>query len=790
MSASPQRPAVRIHPSAFVLPPSAFFLAAIGCLGIATQLILLRELMAAYGGNEFSAGVTVAVWILCEALGAWLAGRKSYIVYRTSFLTAPSILSSLIAVPLAVLIRPLLGVLPGETLSIPLLLLATFAVVLLPAATHGALFVAAAAHRTQGIGSAYVWEGVGTALAGVSCFFLLYRLPSLAVVALSALPLCVAAGIGYGRARTKWMMWILGFGALALLVFGLPAEKLAWAAAWKGQGVTAVANSPYGKVIQLERAGQQLILYDGLPVLTVPPTQTERIEELSLLPSLYHPAPRRVLVLGTDLTIPAALARFRPDIEVISVQLDPVLARMSLSALSSDSSFVTHHSSLITSDSSLLPPLVSLTIADPVSFLRSVHDTPLSPESGVLTSTFDARRLFDCIILTDAVPSSLGDSRLFSAEFYRLCHSRLAPGGLLATAGPGNPIGLSPDIVRILSTRLRTLRTAFRHVLPVAADIPLLLASDRPLDVSTETLLIRLARLSEPPKLLDSSYVSSLFDPFRQEALASALETGDPHRDTGISSARSPRELFLNMVRENRLASPAFGAVYARLGSLSIVGHSSFIVLLLSAILLVVGVAGARARGHTFGRGFSILTSGFSGAAVSSLLIFAWQMRFGSVFSGLTLLISAFMLGTVLGGILGSRSSLVLRPSSIVHRFFVSDLALAACAAAAVALIRGGPAGMFLVANCLAGACLGFQFAVAGSIVHRSSSIVSGPATAARRAGILTALDLAGGSLGGILTALVLVPVFGIGTAALLAGSVKLVSSLAQLVPSRAVSQP
>ena len=57
---------------------------AIGCLGIAGQLVLLRELMAAYGGNEFSAGVTVAVWILCEALGAWLAGhaRSSFIVHR------------------------------------------------------------------------------------------------------------------------------------------------------------------------------------------------------------------------------------------------------------------------------------------------------------------------------------------------------------------------------------------------------------------------------------------------------------------------------------------------------------------------------------------------------------------------------------------------------------------------------------------------------------------------------------------------------------------------------------
>jgi spermidine synthase len=736
---------------------SALLLAAIGCFGIATQLILLRELMAAYGGNELSAGVTVAAWILCEAVGAWLAGHA-----RSSFLPALSVLSSLAAVPAAILVRPLLGVLPGETLSIPLLLVATFAVVLPPAASHGALFVTAAAQRKQGIGSAYVWEGVGTVLAGFICFALFNRIPSMPLLAAFALPLVAAAGFGHGRTRTRWIMWTLGLGVLASLVFALPVERWAWGAAWRGQQVAAIANSPYGKIVRLKREGQQLILYDGLPVLSVPPTDIERIEELSLLPVLCHPAPRRVLVLGSDLAIPAALARFRPDIRVATIQLDPVLARASLAALSGDP--------LCT------PPRFALVISDPVVFLRTTRDA------------------FDCIILTDAAPSSLGASRLFSSEFYRLCRSRLAAGGLLATAGPGDPTAFSPDAARILSTRVRTLRAAFEQVRPVAADFPMLLASDYPLSVVTETLASRLAKLPETPKLLDSVYLAGLLDPFRQEALSSAWEPGALSTMTGVSSTTIPRELFLNMVRENRLASPVFGTLYGRLGNLS-----PSLLLLLGTVLLVVGTVGAFTGGHPFGRGFAILTSGFSGAAVSSLLLFAWQVRFGSVFSGVALLVAAFMLGTVLGGILGTRL-FPLHPSSFLrHAFLVSDLVLAACAATTLVLIRGGPAGVLLVANCLAGACLGFQFAAAGFIVGRSgpcptvprsSLVASAPESVARRVGVLTALDLVGGSLGGILTALVFVPVFGIGAAALCAGAVKLASALAQLVPCRSVSHP
>jgi len=740
-------------------PSSALLLVTIGALGIVSQIVLLRELMAACGGNEFSVGVTVATWILCEALGAWLAGRTSCIVHRRSFLSALSILSSLAAVPAAVLIRPVLGVLPGETLSIPLLLLATFAVVLLPAAAHGALFVTAAAHRTQGIGSAYVWEGAGTVLAGISVFLLLSRFPSLSLVALSALPLVVAVGVGHGLTQTRWTTLTFGSAALvslALVVFGLPVEKLAWGAAWRGQRVTAAANSPYGKIVRLERAGQQLILYDGLPVLTVPSTAIERIEELALLPVLVHPAPRRVLVIGDDLAVPAALARFRPDLEVTAVQLDPWLAHMSLSALSSDSS--------------LLPLLFSLTTADPVAFLKTSRDT------------------FDCIVLTDAAPTSLGSSRLFAAEFYQHCRQRLAPGGILATPGPGNPTGLSPDLIGLLATRLRTLKTAFGHVLPVAADFPILVASNRPFSVATETLTSRLDRLSATPRLLDSSYVTGLLDPFRQHALASALEPGAGNPGTGTSSAASPRELYLNMVRENRLVSPAFGAFYARLGSSSIVRRLSFFSFIVLATLLAVGLVGTFSRGHSFGRGFAILTSGFSGAAVSSLLIFAWQVRFGSVFSGVSLLVAAFMLGTVAGGSLGKRRFHVPRPSSLVLSFVVSDIALMSCAAAVPALTRGGPAGFLVTANCLAGACLGFQFALAGSIIRRPSFVASAPQSAVRRAGVLTALDLAGGSLGGMLTALFVVPVFGIGVAALFAGAVKLASALVQLTPKRRTS--
>jgi hypothetical protein len=348
---------------------------------------------------------------------------------------------------------------------------------------------------------------------------------------------------------------------------------------------------------------------------------------------------------------------------------------------------------------------------------------------------------------------------------------------MLAVPGPGNPAAVSPDVAAILATRLATLCSVFRHVQPVAADFPLFLASDSTVTLAPESLVLRLAQLAVKPEVLDSSYLARLLDPLRRQALASALATS-PARPAAASSVVLPRELLLNMVRDNRLISPWFGRLYARAGDLS-----PRLLLVLGAAFLIAGMAGA--RGPRCGRNLAILTSGLAGAAVSSLLLFSYQVRFGSAYSGIALLVTSFMLGTVIGGLLGSH--LCRRDGVATSAFVLADLALAGCAAVVVPLLRSGPAAAFLSANLVAGLCLGLQFAIAGSATSPDRhSPIAMHRFAGRRTGTLTALDLAGGCFGGLLTALVLVPVWGIGIAALSAVAVKLTSVLVSLAaPAR-----
>ena len=53
-----------------------------GFSGIMAQMILLRELLIVFSGNEFSIGIILANWLVMEALGSLLVGRNAERVKR------------------------------------------------------------------------------------------------------------------------------------------------------------------------------------------------------------------------------------------------------------------------------------------------------------------------------------------------------------------------------------------------------------------------------------------------------------------------------------------------------------------------------------------------------------------------------------------------------------------------------------------------------------------------------------------------------------------------------------
>jgi hypothetical protein len=228
------------------------------------------------------------------------------------------------------------------------------------------------------------------------------------------------------------------------------------------------------------------------------------------------------------------------------------------------------------------------------------------------------------------------------------------------------------------------------------------------------------------------------------------------------------------MVREGRRSSPFFSRLYFKLSHA--VERTTVPILLL---VLFLGLGGTLVKGKGFARGLGVFTSGFAGAGISTLAILLYQVRFGSLYSNVALLLAGFMLGTVPGAGLARKVAPRIErgPRHAALLFLCADAILILLLCGLILLGARGGVVIFVSSLLLAGTSLGWQFGVA-SIERQKPGSISGGETA----GVLSVLDFTGGALGGISIALILAPVSGLLTAGLVIAGLKMVSLLSQLL--------
>jgi spermidine synthase len=148
------------------------------------------------------------------------------------------------------------------------------------------------------------------------------------------------------------------------------------------------------------------------------------------------------------------------------------------------------------------------------------------------------------------------------------------------------------------------------------------------------------------------------------------------------------------------------------------------------------------------------------------MLIFAFQSIYGYVFSWIGILVASFMAGAAFGAMWITR---VLERLKNSFKLFVKiDLAIICFSIVCPYIILGAYSylgnpdafffskALFLVLSFISGMLIGSQFPLANKLYLRNSTNLS------KTAGLLYASDLLGGWFGGIVGAVVLLPVLGL----------------------------
>jgi spermidine synthase len=762
----------------------------VGATGIIGQVVLMRELLVCFFGNELSIGIVLANWLLLEAIGSWLGGRRfspprqgrcgkpqhskfAGLVVMSALLFPAMIYFTRIA-------RPLLGMTSGEVVGPPAMFALSFVALLPVSLLHGALFTSGVG-LTGKTGRIYVVETIGSILGGLMLGLLLIGwlgpFQIALIVALANFIALVGAGFANRQTGIAVSALVLGVGAVLGFAGKLPnqLERSTLSRQYPGQSVIYSRDSHYGRITMLEREEQYTILEDGAPTITLPVPDVAHIEEFIHLPMLSHPDPQRVLLIGGG--IGGALAELLkyPQARIDYCELDPTL----IAAVKQ-----------LPGAGQALPadPRISVKAVDGRRFLTEIgkgslprnevrgqitdrrsRNYPGRSDFSDLPSDFSSVSRYDVILVSYLSPTTLQLNRYFTREFLALARARLTDKGILALIAPGSTAYLSVELARLNQLQLSTLQAVFPTVRVLPGDFNIFLAFNAGQShenheehesgwLNRETLLaVRLTSYGFSTRFLTLEQLALRFSPKAQEQFMSRVTSGG--FPTLVNSDLQPTGLYAAMAywtsRTSRVMASWFNGLLRSPGSLWLALLGLLIIAFWGTLLRVVFPLGR----ERLALGFAVFSTGLAGATTSLLVLLLFQVAQGAVYYHLILLTTCFMAGTALGGFgttarAGSRRDLYLLE--------IGNGLVGIVLVGAYRITGTLPPACFYLAATIAGFLLGAEF----PLVNRLYGVVRGAektdtGAAASTAGMLYAVDLIGGFMGSLYVPLVVVPVAG-----------------------------
>jgi spermidine synthase len=749
-----------------------------------TQGLLIRELLVAFFGNELSIGLILGNWLILEAVGSGLLGKLADWWKGKALSFAALQLLFALFLPLclyaAYTSRRIVGAIPGEGVGLISIFWSSFLILTPLALVDGAMFAfgcRAYAHligdEAPSIGWVYVYEALGAIAGGIAFTYLfipfLYSLQIVLVLSslnLLSAALVLASSDSSGRKRPSLTPGLIVLLALLTVTLGFllspQAEEVQrWATRgqWAGYNLVYSENSVYGNVAVVQRDAQYTFYADGLPIVTAPVPDVALSEEIVHLPLLFMPQPRRALVLSGGVGgVLGELAKY-PLEEIDYAELDPLLIKAVLQ-------FPT--------------PLTRSELNDPRVRVEQVDGRSLVIRKrwGIVPRPKEG---YDLVIVNLPYPSTLQLNRFYTLEFFQVVRGLMAEEGVLVIGCPGTLTYMSHELRALNNMTYHTLKGAFPHVRPIPGDITLWLASpaEKLLTVPLEALVERWEGHNVETKLITASHIRLKLGQRYLDWFWDSITEEKGGEKSLVNRDLHPVGVFYGLSYWNALFSPHLGRLYAFTGGLNLWSLS---VAVIGCGLLVMTVVKLTGKGKEAIVPIAIAATGFTGMAADLIIIFAFQSLYGYVYHWVGLLITSFMAGLSLGGLLMTRRlASIGREKSVLLRLELAIVLYWALLPLVLSnlyshindpLLFTTVRGILLFLNALAGFLVGSQFPLANRIWLKGREALGGTT------GLLYACDLAGAFLGSIVVSVILIPILGILESCLLAAILKSASFL------------
>jgi spermidine synthase len=796
-----------------MLRAAAAALVLTGLMAGVAQVLMARELLDVFYGDEICVGLLLGSWLLWVAVGSAVVARVGgrdgppngppVLAFGVLLMVTPVLLIGQIACARAIpaTVVGLKGWVSAKAVALPWLnglakllpgtegeliglvpMIACIVVVMAPVCVvEGLQFVlgcrvyAAARRKGKGggqvgggeaIGGAYVWDAVGHLGAGaLLSFALVYRVSGMTHAALAG----VAAAAG-----ALWLLWAahqemgaprFRVGAVTasrvLIVLLVPAlagwmERIDGAmmrVRWRGQELVAHARTPYGSLAVTRRGSVHSFFASGLLMFDSPdPVNAEWMTHMAML---QHRRPRRVLLIGGAGGKLAEILKHGPD-RVDYVELDEWVVRLGREYWAAEAA------------AALDDPAVRVHVTDGRAFIKA----------GKGVEGEGTGPAYDVVIVALPDPFTTQLSRFYSEEFFGEVRRAMSEEGVFCCAITSSPDYLDSALLAFDACVYRTMQRAFAEVAGVPGETMLIMGA-RQQGVLTRDALTLLGRVWGRG-IETSVFQSLLMDRMQENRITYVDGALRDAPEVELNTDLQPRGYYYRQRLSAAWFGPGTRRVFDALGRLRL-WH---VVLLAGALLAGLAPFVRHRAADRVYVPVLMASVGFAGMVLQIALLLAFQALCGSVYHKIGLLTGAFMLGLAAGGswmsrrLRGVRQPLwvlvVIQACIVGYAAVLAPQLVEALGASSRPGALIGVQILFPVLMAAAGSLVGAAFPLAGraQLEAQAERAEGDGGDVGGAAGTLYAADLIGACGGGLVAGTVLVPVLGMAQACLVAAVV------------------
>ena len=529
-----------------------------GLSGITAQIVLLRELLVSFLGNELTLGVILANWLILVAIGSFFIGQSVERIDKKIEIFVVFQLVFSVAFPFAIFLcrifKNILLTTPGEALGFAPIFYSSLLILSPVTLPYGALFTYGCklyaqydGENASSVGQVYLFETVGSMIGGLLLTFLLIQYFNSFTIAFlisllnSLIPIFLLwRKPGSSKAALQKVLMILSILLALLFAYGLLPQtssaihQLSIQSQWKNLKVIHNENSIYGNITVTKRGEQFTFYNDGVPSITTPVPDIATIEDFVHFPMLFHKKPESVLILsgGAGGMIHEILKY--PVKHIDYVELDPLLLKL-----------VQKFSTPLT-QSELSDKRVRIHYQDCRVFTQRTQER------------------FDIIFIGLSAPQSLQTNRLFSLEFFSMAKRKMNPHGILVVSLPGSLTYISPELRDLNGCILDTLKNVYHHVRIIPGDVNLYLASasDFLEKITSREIITRFEERKIQTNLVMKNYIEYRLHERWLQWYWKSMEG----RTSRINSDFLPLSVFFNLSYWNALFSPYLSGIFKWFG--------------------------------------------------------------------------------------------------------------------------------------------------------------------------------------------------------------------------------